>query len=365
MALRALVIEDSVIFQQVMGTVLAEMSEVESVEVVDSGRPGLELMKNKQFDVLFLDMNLPDINGLEILAELRGRPSMPSVIVVSSAGGHGTDLTVKALQAGALEFICKPAGAGFNESVKQLRRDLKQSLRTVKCQQPVDLRSSRTTARPAVTASRPIPARIKTALPPRGGFWLTAMAVSTGGPESLAKVIPLLPKNYPTPIVMVQHMPPLFTKSLASSLDNKSEVSVVEAEEGMVLKNGTVYIAPGGRHMTIKREGGRSVVRLNDREPECNVRPAADVLFRSVARIPESSSVLTVIMTGMGEDGKAGVESLKKGKCHCITQTEDTCVVYGMPRAIDESGQSDESVPLDRIASRMTELNSMALARTR
>jgi two-component system chemotaxis response regulator CheB len=361
MAFKALVIEDSIIFQQVMGEVLKGLDEIESVEIANSGRPGLDLISRKNYDVLFLDMNLPDINGLEILAELRKFPNRPSVIVVSSAGGHGTDMTVKALQAGALEFICKPAGAGFNESVEKLRADLKQALRTVRHRRPAGLSA----ARPATTPVAPAPTSFRTSLPPRGGFWLTAIAVSTGGPESLAKVIPALPANYPTPIVLVQHMPPLFTASLATSLNNKSKVTVVEAEEGMELKKGHVYIAPGGRHMTIKREGGRSIVRLNDNEAECHVRPAADVLFRSISRIPESSSVLAVVMTGMGEDGKVGVECLKQGKCHCLSQTEDTCVVYGMPRAMDENGLSDERVPLNKIAARMTELNIMAMTPAR
>lgn len=361
MTLRALVIEDSGVFQKIMSTILSSMSEVESTAVAGTGKLGLELAAKGCFDVIFLDMILPDMHGLDMLAELSRCPNAPAVIVVSAVGGAGTDLTIKALEQGALEFICKPSGFGFRESAIQLRGELKRALASVAQRSP--------------RVSAPVRASVKPKLPPRvspiplgrtrepGRFWITALAASTGGPESLTRVVPLLPADYPTPIVIVQHMPALFTASLAKSLDGKSALQVVEAAEGMELERGRVYIAPGGRHMTVKRERGRSVVRLNDDALECGVRPSADVLFRSLATISDVQSVLAVIMTGMGVDGKTGVEILKKGQCHCMTQSEATCVVYGMPRAIDLLGLADESVHLDRIARRITELNDPALVR--
>lgn len=358
MAFRALVIEDSFVFQKVMGEVLGDIDGIGEVEVVGTGAEGMARIDRGDVDVVFLDMILPDMQGIEILKQLRGRPTAPQVIVVSSAGGAGTDLTVRALQYGALAFVCKPTGAGFAKSVDILVKELDIAVKALAARSLV-----RPVSKPA--APRPTAPRTPAAVAPAGGFWITAMAVSTGGPEALAKVVPELPANYPTPIVVVQHMPPLFTKSLADSLDSKSKVRVVEAAEGMALESGVVYIAPGGRHMTVRRESGRSIVRLNDDPPECNVRPAANVLFRSLAEISDKRSVLAVVMTGMGNDGTAGVRELARSGCLCLTQTEDTCVVYGMPRAVDEAGLSNLNEPLTNIAARMAELNVNSAAYAR
>jgi len=354
MGIKALVIEDSLIYQRVMGDVLRGMEGIDEVGLAGTGARGLAAIDADDVDVVFLDINLPDMNGLEILKALKQRPSRPDVIVVSAAGGASTDLTVRALQNGALEFIRKPSTSGFMESVRLLRGDLQRALTLVR---------SRKQARAAAPASAPrtvapAPSASATRRLPGGAFWITAVAVSTGGPESLGHVIPRLPVDYPTPIVIVQHMPPVFTRSLAASLDAKSALRVVEAEESMRVRQGVVYIAPGGRHMTVRRESGIDVVRLNDDASECNVRPAADVLFRSLADIPDRSGVLALVMTGMGQDGTAGVTRLKQGRCVCISQAGPTCVVYGMPRAVDEAGLSDESVALDDVARRLTELHS-------
>lgn len=351
MSIRALVIEDSIVYRKVMADLLREMPMIAGVTVAGTGREGLAAIGVGDVDVVFLDIHLPDMNGLQILKALAGKPAAPDVVVVSSAGGAATDLTVKALQHGALEFIRKPVSSGFAQSVGLLRNDLKRAWALV---------SSRWTARNVGrrTPDRPRPSGDAGPRARRGSFWVTVVASSTGGPDSLAKVIPALPADYPTPVVVVQHMPPVFTKSLAQNLDGKSRLRVVEAEEGMRVTAGTVYIAPGGCHMTVRREAGRDVVRLNDGPPECNVRPAADVLFRSLTEVRDASGVLALVMTGMGQDGKDGLRALKDARCVCLTQSRDTCVVYGMPRAVDEAGLSDESVALESIARRLTELHA-------
>jgi len=189
-----------------------------------------------------------------------------------------------------------------------------------------------------------------------GGFWITAIAASTGGPEALSRVIPRLPADYPVPIVIVQHMPPVFTRHLAASLDGRSRISVREGRDGQILRPGHAYVAPGGRHMLVQGRGPEAVLRLNDDPPEQSVRPAANVLFRSLAGTPSSPGVLAVILTGMGVDGLAGVRSLKTGRCRCLTQSEATCVVYGMPRAVVLAGLGDECLALDDLAARMSAL---------
>jgi len=163
----------------------------------------------------------------------------------------------------------------------------------------------------------------------------------------------MLPANFPVPVLIVQHMPAYFTKSLAESLNKKSALTVIEAPENAEIRSGTVYIAPGGKHMIVRNVNGIRVIGYSDAPPENSCRPSADVLFRSVALHYGDTGVLSIILTGMGNDGCHGVRVLKKYKCYCITQSESSCVVYGMPRAVDEAGLSDQSLPLEQIPSRM------------
>ncbi len=366
MGLRALVIEDSLVFQKIMAEVLRSLPGVETVDVAGSGGDGLAAAGRQLPDVVFLDLHLPDLDGLDVLDRLKARWPRLKVVVVSGLTVEGVDLTIAALSRGAQQFVRKPAGSGFAQSVATLRAELEPAVQTVRAQ--IGSPAAAPAAAPAPArapvpvmagpAAIPVPAvrAAATARVPAAGFWVTAIAVSTGGPEALSRVIPRLPAGYPLPIVVVQHMPPLFTQSLARSLDGRSALRVVEAADGDVLKAGSVYIAPGGRHLTVVREGGQAVCRLNDDAPEQSVRPAADVLFRSLARLAGPQRVLTAVLTGMGEDGLAGVRQLKTAGAWCLTQSAETCVVYGMPRAVDVAGLSDESIALDDLADRLTTL---------
>lgn len=353
MGLRALVIEDSLVFQKIMAEVLRDLPGVDAVDVAGRGADGLAAAARNLPDVVFLDLHLPDMDGLEVLDRLKARWPRLKVVVVSGLSLEGADLTISALSRGAQQFVRKPAGSGFQQSVAMLKAELEPVVGTVRAQLAPAAAAPRLAAPPPAAA----PARASAAGRSHGpGYWVTAIAVSTGGPEALSRVVPRLPAGYPMPVVIVQHMPPLFTLSLARSLDGKSPMNVVEAADGDVLKAGTVYLAPGGRHLTITREGTQSVCRLNDDAPEQSVRPAADVLFRSLARIGGPQRVLAAVMTGMGEDGLAGMRLLKAAGAWCLTQAEATCVVYGMPRAVDVAGLSDESVALDALAGRLVSL---------
>jgi len=395
MGLKVQVIEDSAVFQKIISTVLKNIDGVDEVTVCGTGREGIDHAVKANPDVIFLDLHLPDMDGMDILQDFKKSGIKRRVVVVSGLSEEGADLTIKALSRGAQQFIRKPSGVGFTHSVAELRSELEPVIKTVTMQvgrgRPIAPRTSPQApsqparpargglpspgspgpARPHQTAGRspatPAPAlRRPTAgapIPPATGFWVTAIAVSTGGPQALVSVIPKLPADYPVPIVIVQHMPPLFTQSLAKSLDAKSAITVVEAQEGMTLEAGKLYIAPGGQHLVIKNIDGKPVTALNEDPPEQSVRPSADVLFRSLAHYKHNQGVLSVVMTGMGEDGLAGVRALKLKNCHCLTQSEDTCVVYGMPRAVDVAGLSDEKIPLEDLASRMTQLVSASPAR--
>ena len=187
---------------------------------------------------------------------------------------------------------------------------------------------------------------------------VVVIASSTGGPKSLEKVIPSLPSRLGVPVFLVQHMPPHLTQSLVKNLDQLSNLSVVEAIDGVEVKPDVVYVAPGGRHMIVKinpMSDSKKYVGLNDLPPENSVRPSADVLFRSVADVYQGN-ILAVVMTGMGKDGVEGVRRMKEEGCYCLSQTEASCIVYGMSRSIDEAGLSDERVDLDHLADRITTL---------
>ncbi|MDD5676040.1 MAG: CheB methylesterase domain-containing protein, partial [Chitinivibrionales bacterium] len=205
--------------------------------------------------------------------------------------------------------------------------------------------------RPAAAAP---PAQMKGRILSRPGFFSVCLiGVSTGGPEALSKLIPLLRGPFNVPILCVQHMPPMFTKSLAESLAKKSKLAVSEGQDGEIIKPGAMYIAPGGRHMVVRRSEADMIIGLNDEPPENSCRPSVDVLFRSAAAAYGDRGVLAIVLTGMGSDGCSGVRALKRHPCLCLTQTEQTCVVYGMPRAVDEAGLSDKSLSLEAIAEEM------------
>jgi two-component system chemotaxis response regulator CheB len=375
MGLKALVVEDSLVFQKIMGQVLADLDGVDQVQVAATGQQGLDLIRTFKPDVVFLDLHLPDMDGMDLLDEVKRCCLKTKVVVVSGMSEEGADLTVKALSKGAQQFIGKPSSGGFQSSVDALRAELEPVIKTVTLQTRMhtQMKTSQPprASRPMTTPTGQLPARAPVPVvaparptlgfgtavrPPVEGVWVTAIAVSTGGPEALSRIIPRLPADYPVPVVVVQHMPPLFTDSLAKSLDSKSQVRVVEARAGMTLEAGTVYIAPGGKHLVVRKVDGKAVTSLNEDPPEQSVRPAADVLFRSLARCQSQRAVLAVVLTGMGEDGLAGLRSLKLTNCLCLTQTEESCVVYGMPRAVDKAGLSDGSIPLDSMAEKMVRL---------
>ncbi|HPF70779.1 MAG TPA: chemotaxis-specific protein-glutamate methyltransferase CheB [Candidatus Krumholzibacteria bacterium] len=348
---RILVIEDSFVFQRIMTETLQGLAPGAVIDVAGSAAEGLAKAGRGGPDIVFLDLVLPDQDGLGLLAQLRGLSPAPAVIVVSGTGDHQAGGTVRALELGALEFVAKPVNAGYQASVEILGRDLGRAIAAWREHGAARTdAAARGIAAPAAPPSLPAPpAR-------RSGFWVTAVASSTGGPEALMKLLSALPAEYPLPIVVVQHMPPLFTESLARSIDQHSALTVCEGRDGMALAPGRVYLAPGGRHMTVVAPRGLPEILLTDAPPECNVRPAADVLFRSLARIREARGVLAVVMTGMGDDGREGVRCLKARSAHCVAQSRESCVVYGMPRAVVDAGLADEIVDLDDLAGRLTVL---------
>lgn len=368
--LNILIVDDNLIYRKFLARVIQDLEGVEIVSPAATGAIALKRMQRSPVDLVLLDLQMPEMNGLETLHRIRRDHPEVGVIMISGEFAPDADVVVKALQQGALDFLPK-APMDTGNTVLALRKHLGTLLHQFQGRRNLNRArqiSSRGAARPlpveAAQAGLEPPAPLPFPASSRdqtGRIDVVVIGASTGGPNALSEVIPRLPGDLGVPILVVQHMPSFLTCSLAKSLNDKSALQVHEAVEGEPLKPDTVYVAPGGRHLQVKpgaAERGtprRRFLRLGDGPPENSVRPSADVLFRSVAEAFDGH-VLAVIMTGMGNDGMKGVQALKSGGCYCITQTAGSCVVYGMPRAVDEAGLSDESADLDELAGRIEAL---------
>jgi len=368
MSLRVLVADDAVLFRRVISDALAALPDVEVVGSAANGRLALQKTRELKPDLLTLDLEMPEMDGLAVLSALRQSGDKVAVIVVSALTRRGGDLTLRALEKGAFDFITKPDTAGAGESREAIRRELAPRLRALAHRLAVRqiLRGSGAGPTPA-TNTAPPPAPLKPAGAGLDGIAsrmnrlvspakpdLVLIGVSTGGPNALATLLPQIPKDIGLPLLIVQHMPPVFTQSLAESLAAKCAVRVREAVSGEALVPNTAYIAPGGRHMRLAPgPDGSRVIQITDDPPENNCRPSVDYLFRSVAtHFP--GRALAVILTGMGSDGTLGLRLLKRHGCFVIAQDEASCVVFGMPRAAVEAGVTDVVLPLEAIAARIT-----------
>jgi two-component system chemotaxis response regulator CheB len=351
---RALVVDDTVLYRRVLTEALEATGEAEVVAAAPHGRLALSRLEQTAVDLVLLDVEMPELDGIATLAEIQKLPNPPVVVMISGQTTRSAQSTLHALENGAFDFIRKPDSGDPEVSRKELVDKLRPLIRHVRTRK--NLRQVQKVETPAAPRPAPAPAPRRSGTTPQSGFAAVALGISTGGPNALGELIPHLPADLAVPVLLVQHMPPGFTASLAEHLARRSKIRVKEGEEGEPVLAGTVYIAPGGKHMVLRRlpEGGL-IVGLNEQPPVNSCRPSVDVLFRSVAA-QLNAPVLAVIMTGMGNDGCEGVRTLKRQSCYCLTQTESSCVVYGMPMAVDEAGLSDEQVPLELMASRVTQL---------
>jgi two-component system chemotaxis response regulator CheB len=368
---RVLVADDAVLFRRVLADALASLPGVEVVGSAANGKFAVQKVRELRPDLLTLDIEMPEMDGLAVLDALRrnGEPG-PEVIVVSALSRRGGELTMRAFEKGAFDFITKPEAASPEEGRKVLIQELGPRVRAVAHRLEVRtiLRSGSSPAPPArpeishaKAAAEPpsvdrdlegITGRMQRLVNPSKPE-MVLIGVSTGGPAALARLLPAIPGNIGVPLLIVQHMPPVFTKSLAENLAPKCAVRVREAVHGEYLEANTAYIAPGGQQMRLATAENRPVLEMTDDPPENNCRPAVDYLFRSAAnRFP--GRTMAVILTGMGSDGTLGLRLLKRHGCFVIAQDEASCVVYGMPKAAVDAGVTDAVLPLDAIASRIT-----------
>jgi two-component system chemotaxis response regulator CheB len=333
---RVLVVDDSVVARRLVSTALASEGSVEVVGVAPDGRVALANIERLRPDVVTLDVDMPVMDGLETLEAIRERWPHLIVIMFSTYTTRGAQITLDALALGANDYVVKPSGtASPTEAMGRIREELLPRILTLHPGAPPD-----GTTRPTVVAEPVSPAT-----GPAARIDVIAIGVSTGGPTALGTVLPELSSRFPVPVLIVQHMPPMFTRVLAERLDRTSTLRVVEAADGQVLDAGGAWLAPGDRHMTVERAGAQMRIRTDVGPRENSCRPSVDPLFRSVAEA-YGPHALGIVMTGMGSDGMRGALQLHAAGARVIVQDEASSVVWGMPGFVVQSGIADAIVPL-------------------
>jgi len=348
MSTRVLVVDDAVLFRRAVSDALTGLPGVEVVGTASNGKLALARIQELRPDLVTLDIEMPEMNGIQFLEQLGAMGTIIGTIVLSSVTRRGGELTLKALALGAFDFITKPETESAAGGMAELRSHLAPMIRAFQRRCEIRSLEAAPKALPVPAVDNP-PAPVARRLN-RSGSPIVLIGVSTGGPAALMNLLPALPADFNAPVFLVQHMPPMFTEALANSLQAKCSLRVVEAKDNEVGLSGWVYVAPGGRHLKIvPGSHGEVVMKVIDDPPENNCRPAVDVLFRSAALNFPGRSVAAVL-TGMGQDGTQGLKLLKRGGCFSIAQDEATCVVFGMPKAVIDAGLADSVLPLQAIA---------------
>ena len=343
--IRVLIVDDAVVVRRIVSDVLTADPELEVVGTAANGRIALAKITQVNPDVITLDVEMPEMDGLETLAAIRKQyPRLP-VIMFSTLTQRGAATTLDALSLGATDYVTKPANVGSVAAAQQSLRE--QLIPKIKVFCGKAERCAPTPLKVSETVPRSLPP-LRTAR--AGGVVdVVAIGVSTGGPNALAELVPALPADFPVPIVIVQHMPPVFTRLLAERLGSQSSLQINEATHGEEVRAGHVYVAPGNYHMIVKREGPVIRVQTNQESPENSCRPAVDVLFRSVADVYGAGS-FGVVLTGMGQDGLRGCARIREAGGQNIAQDEASSVVWGMPGFVAKAGLADQVLPLTDIA---------------
>ncbi|GLW33928.1 chemotaxis-specific protein-glutamate methyltransferase CheB [Actinoplanes regularis] len=368
-----LVVDDSVVVRRLIVDALGGAPDIQVVGTAANGLLAQTKIDQLKPDVVTMDIEMPQMNGIEAVRELRKRHALLPVIMFSTLSMSGATATLEALAAGATDYVTKPSNVGsVAESIAAVREQLVPRIQALGGRRrPAAGAPPRGPApaaglRPGAAPSRPGPPPPGAARPgamgpaparplaarrgSQGRIDILAIGSSTGGPDALTKVLLELPADLPVPVVITQHMPPVFTKMFADRLDRSAPMKVVEAGDGMELAAGTVYIAPGDRHLVFNRRGTSTLTQLSGAPQENSCRPAVDVMFRSVAGV-YGGTAFAAVLTGMGQDGRGGAKVLRDSGAEILAQDEASSVVWGMPGAVVAAGLADEVLPLDRIAS--------------
>lgn len=342
MSIRVLVVDDSAFMRKAISTMLEDDPEIEVADTARDGIEAIEKVKELKPDLMTLDVEMPRMDGITALKIIMKDNPLP-VLMVSSLTVDGARATVDALTAGAVDFIPKQLSY-VSLDITKIKDDLISKIKAI---------ARNRTRIFSIPLSNKISPLKKSPTLRHLTAQLVTIGISTGGPFSLQKVIPSLPEEFPLPVAIVQHMPPHFTKSLAERLDSISRVEVCEAEDGMELTKGKVFIAPGGLHLKFQRNGSKVRISISKDPIDSLHRPSVDVMFRSAFDV-FGGRVLAAVMTGMGRDGLEGSKLIKSAGGKIVAQSEETCVVYGMPKAIVDAELADAIVSLDEMASTLT-----------
>lgn len=346
---KVLVIDDSALMRRVLSDIINGDDKLIVEATASNGLEALNLLlQGKQFDIILVDINMPKMDGVQFLKEMNKRQIHIPVLIVSSIASQSANETIEALEQGAFDFVKKPRRS-IGQDYQEFQRavllrvyvacGLSASMRNVEQEKPI-----------RNTGVSNVVRRQRSSTAKR----LVMIASSTGGPKALQSVIPNFPANFPYPIVVVQHMPAGFTQSLANRLDEMSPLTVKEAQDGDVLQKGTVYIAQGGKQCElVEKSSGIFALSENDKPARGGLRPCADIFLESLVGSSLDHFVCGVL-TGMGNDGCKGIQYVKQYKdMKVVAQNEETCVVYGMPRAVAQAGVVNEVVPLEEVADAM------------
>ncbi len=356
-----LVVDDSALMRRVICDIINSDNRFQAIDTCCDGLQAYEKLKMKRYDAVLLDVYMPRMDGLQLLERIQAEHINATVIMVSTLTTEGASVTVRAMELGAVDFVTKPENiieAKGQDFRKRLMEMLQAVLHIDEIQSQLQPQArtatherSRMTPSVMVAPKANDTPRKRMPAPRKVNNRIVALACSTGGPKALHTVLPSLDPGMDAPMVLVQHMPTGFTKSLADRLNELSKVTVKEAEEGETLEKGVVYIAPGGKHLEVVcGVNGSHKVHLNDAPAIGGLKPCANIMYQSLKN-SRYDEITCVVLTGMGADGTAGIEELDKSKpIHVIAQNAQTCVVYGMPRAVAEAGLADEVVPLESIA---------------
>ncbi|MBN1793039.1 chemotaxis response regulator protein-glutamate methylesterase [Candidatus Woesearchaeota archaeon] len=335
MALKIVVADDSALMRKVIADILRTDPELEIVGIAKNGEEAIRLVKEKSPDVLTLDMNMPDKNGIDVIKEVMKENQTP-ILVISALTQEGSKSTMEALAAGAIDFIAKPSGE-ISVNLTDLKDDIIKKVKVVGAAQVKKMEiKGKKAARQAFN-----PTRKKVIL----------IGASTGGPQTIEAILTQLPRNIPAPILVVQHMPGgEFTKMFADRLKRLCEIDVREAQQGDELKDGLALIAPGGMHMKLEAEveGAEGTIQLTLDPPELGVRPCVNHLFRSASNIFKENTI-GVILTGMGSDGKEGCRIIKDLHGTVLAEAAESCIVFGMPKEVINANLADEILTLEKI----------------
>jgi two-component system, chemotaxis family, protein-glutamate methylesterase/glutaminase len=346
--IRVLVVDDSGFFRRRIVEILDTDDRLQVVGTAANGREAIQKVMELKPDVVTMDIEMPVMDGITAVRRIMKLQPTP-ILMFSSLSYEGAKATLDALEAGALDFLPKRFDE-FSQDREEAKRMLRARVRQIGARVPGPRTGSAATAAAAGTRS---PTSAATARRPiaatrRGDYRLVAIGSSTGGPVALQQVLTQLPASFPLPILLVQHMPASFTPAFAQRLDQQCRIRVKEAEDGELLEKGTAYLAPGGRQMGLVDRGGQVRVRVYDGDASLHYKPSIDMAFSSAAEV-FPGKVLSVVMTGMGADGREGARALKKGGSTVWAQDEATCVIYGMPAAVVEAELADQILPLTDI----------------